>query len=264
MISLAAGVLPDFSPLATVEAAAAAGFDAVGIWVDRDSWTDATTREVRDRLDRTGLPALDAEVIWLQPGPLDPWHQRMVDIGVALGARNLLVVSSDPDDGGTAAKLGRLCRHAGGAIRIALEFGLFTSVRTIGQAEAILAAVGHPAAALLVDPIHLVRSGGTPADVARVAPHLLPYAQFCDAGPLDYDVNDRAAIIAEAVDGRLLPGDGVLPLDAILRALPRDVPLSAELRSRALRDGYPDAADRARAVATATRAFLAKAHAAQP
>lgn len=256
MISLAAGVLPDHPPHIVARAAAAAGYDATGVWIDRDSWRDSTTREMQAILRGEGLPALDVEVVWLMPGPLDDHHLRVVDIGRALGAANVLVVSSDPDEAATAAKLRLLCEHAGADIRIALEFALFTDVRSIAQASAILRAVDHPAAAMLIDPLHLARSGGTPADVAAIPREWLPYAQFCDAGPLAFDPADRAAIIAEAVDRRLQVGEGVLPLGDLLAALPPGVPLSIELRSRAVRDQWPDPVERARAVLAATRRFL--------
>ena len=256
MLSLAAGVLPDHSPQTTARAAAAAGWDATGVWVDRDTWTDATTREMKAILDGEGLPPLDVEVIWLMPGVPDDHHRRVVDIAHALAAPNVLVVSSDPDDSATAAKLRLLCEHAAGAVRIALEFALFTEVKSIAQASAILRAVDHPAAAILIDPLHLERSGGTPADVAALPRAWLPYAQFCDAGPLTFDPADRDAIIEEAVDRRLQVSEGELPLAALLEAMPQGLPLSIELRSKALRDGWPDPVARARAVLDATRRFM--------
>lgn len=256
IISLAAGVLPDHSPQTTARAAATAGFDATGVWVDLDTWTDATTREMQAILVGEGLPALDVEVVWLAPGPLDDKWKRTVDIGRALGAPNVLVVSSDPDDAATAAKLVALCEHGEGDIRIALEFARFTQVTSIAQAAAIVRAVDHPAAAMLIDPLHLERTGGTPADVAALPRDWLPYAQFCDAPPLDFDVTDVKAIIEEAIDRREQVGEGVLPLRALHAALPPDTPLSIELRSKALRDGYPDPVARAAAVLAATRRFL--------
>jgi len=255
-LSLAAGVLPDHPPHIVARAAAAAGYDATGVWIDRATWTDTTTREMQAILSNERLPALDVEVVWLMPGPPDDAHREMVDIGRALGAANVLVVSSDPEDSATAEKIRLLCEHAAGDIRIALEFGLFTSVRTIAQASAILRTIDHPAAALLVDPLHLARSGGTPADVAALPRDWLAYAQYCDAGPLTFDPSDRAAIIAEAIDGRRQVGEGVLPLRDLADALPADLPLSIELRSKALRERYPDPLARARAVLQATRRFM--------
>jgi sugar phosphate isomerase/epimerase len=256
-ISLASGVVPECGPVETIDAAEAGGFDAVGLWIEPPKWTPRLLQDTRARLDASGLELLDVEVVWLKPGPPDPEHRRCIDIGMALGAKHVLVVSSDPDESATAARLAALCAHAAPAgMRVALEFGLFTEVKTLGQALRLIGAVQHPALALLVDPLHLARSGGTPGDVARVPPALLPYAQFCDAVAAGPRPDDAPGIIAEAVDGRLQAGTGALPLVELLRVLPHDIPLSIELRSRALREAHPDPRERARVTVRATRSFL--------
>jgi hypothetical protein len=112
LLSLAAGVLPEFSPEQTVAAAIAGGWPAAGIWYDPKSWTPATTIEVRDRAADAGLAILDIEVIWLKPGPDDPAHFAAIDAGAAIGARNVLIVSSEDDTGRAAGKLNRLGNHA--------------------------------------------------------------------------------------------------------------------------------------------------------
>jgi len=256
-ISLASGVLPEFGPVETIHAAAAAGFDAVGLWIEPENWTAAMTRDSRAALAASGLELLDVEVVWIKPDSDLALHKHSIDIGAELGAKNILCVSSDPDMAATAAKLAALCEHAEvSAMRVALEFGVFTEVKTIGMAMAVLDAVGHPLRALLIDPIHVDRSGGTAAEIAAVPRHLLPYAQFCDASADRPDPADFSAVIVDAIDLRLQCGDGVLPLGAMLDALPSEVPLSIELRSKALRDGFPDPNARAIAVAKATRAWL--------
>jgi sugar phosphate isomerase/epimerase len=256
-ISLASGVVPEFGPLETIAAAVDGEFDAVGLWIEPALWTPQLTREAKARLADSGLELLDVEVVWFKPGPADPAHRRCLDIGTELGAKNVLVVSSDPDMHSNAAKLRELCVHAGpGGLRVSLEFGLFTEIKNIGQALAVIAAADHPNAALLIDPLHLARSGGTPDDVAAVPRHLMPYAQFCDAPATGPSADDPEGIIREAIDERLQTGDGALPLPALLRALPAAVPLSIELRSKALRDGWPDPGERALETARATRHFL--------
>lgn len=258
-ISLASGVLPEFGPVETVEAARHGGFDAVGLWVEPENWTDATTRAVRDALAASALPLLDVEVIWLKPGSAMDDHRKVIDIGAELGAANVLCVSSDPDHAATAARLADLCRHAeGSGMRVALEFGIFTEVKTLAQALAILDDVAHPQRALLIDPIHVDRSGATPADIARIDPALLPYAQFCDARAERPDPADFDAIITDAIDLREQCGAGALPLSALHAVLPAHIPLSIELRSRALRERYDDPGQRAKAVADATRRWLAQ------
>lgn len=256
-ISLASGVLPEFGAVDVIEAARAAGFDAAGLWVDPALWTDADTRAARAALAATGLPLLDVEVIWIKPDSALDDHRKVIDVGAELGARNVLCVSSDPDHGATAEKLAALCRHAeGSGMRVALEFGIFTEVRNLRQALAVLDRVAHPLRAVLVDPIHVDRSGTTVADIAAIDPALLPYAQFCDARAQRPDPADFDAVIVDAIDLREQCGDGVLPLAAMLGALPVGIPLSIELRSRALREAFEHPVLRAKAVADATRTWM--------
>jgi sugar phosphate isomerase/epimerase len=256
-ISLASGVLPEFRPVEIVQAAAAGGFDAVGLWVEPADWTAATTREVRSALADGGLPLLDVEVIWLKPDTCMDEHRQVIDIGAEVGAANVLCVSSDPDHGASAARLAELCRHAeGSGIRVALEFGIFTEVKDLVQAVAVLDQVAHPLRALLIDPIHVDRSGSSIEAIAALDPALLPYAQFCDAPAKRPDPADFDAVITDAIDLREQCGAGVLPLGRLYRALPAGIPLSIELRSRALRESYPDPGARAKVVAEATRTWL--------
>lgn len=111
-ISLASGVMPDASPLQAVRAAAAAGFDAVGLWLDMACWNAQRTRDVRRALADADLPLLDIEVLWIRPGALDPDHLRALDVAVELGVANALFVSSDPDRAATARRFSALCEHA--------------------------------------------------------------------------------------------------------------------------------------------------------
>lgn len=260
-LSLASGVLPEFGAADVVRAGADAGFDAVGFWVDPAEWTAADTRAARSALAATNLSLLDVEVVWIKPDSDPDAHRRIIDIGAELGAANVLCVSSDADVGATAAKLAALCRHAeGSGMRVALEFGIFTEVKNLAQALAVIERADHPLAAVLVDPIHVDRSGTTVEQIAALDPTLLPYAQFCDARAHRPDLDDLDAVIRDAVDLREQCGEGALPLAAMLDALPSHIPLSIELRSRALRDGYPDAPARAAAVLQATRRWLDAHH----
>ena len=255
-LAMASGIMPDATPVALVECAASAGFDMGGMWVDLADWTAQTTRAVRAALDATGLPLLDIEVVWIKPGPPDPDHDRILDIGLELGARNLLCVSSDPDEGATAAKLARLAERASGAIRINLEFGLFTEVKTMAQAAGIVQRIDHPAMALLIDALHWTRSGGSVAEVAALPPAWISYVQLCDAPMPGADPADPDAILAEAIDGRLPLGQGALPIDALLSALPADLPVAVEERSLALRDGWPELHARAAQLFRTSSAWL--------
>ena len=257
-ISFASGIVPDAGPVETIMAAAAGGFDASGLWVEPDKWTGTTTAAVRSALVDTGLELLDVEVIWIKPGDDLDAHKACIDIGAELGAKNVLCVSSDPDMGATAARIAALCEHAEASkMRVALEFGIFTEVKNLTMAMAVLDAVAHPLRALLIDPIHVDRSDSSIADIANVPATLLPYAQFCDAPAERPDPHDFNAVIVDAIDLRQQCGEGGLPLAALYDAFPPEIPLSIELRSKVLRERYPDIGERAKAVATATRRWLA-------
>ena len=257
LLSLASGVLPEFLPAETAAAAVAAGWPAVGIWVDPKTWTAAVAAEVRSRTVDAGVVILDVEVVWLQPGLDDPDHFRIIDAGAAIGARNVLVVSSDPDAGATAAKLRRLVDHGTErGLRVCLEFGMFTAIRGLGPALDIIERSGSDAG-VLIDPLHFARTESSLEDLRAVDPRRIPYAQFCDGPAVGAPADDFEAIIHEALDVRLDVGAGEFPLAAIRDALPPETPLSIELRSKAVRDAWSDATDRARAVLASTRAGLA-------
>ena len=259
LISLAAGVLPEFSPVDMATAAVVSGWPAVGIWVDSALWTSSIAAEIRARTGDAGVTVLDVEVIWLQPGDDDPAHFRIIDAGAAIGARNALVVSSDPDRAATAAKLARLIDHAAGSgMRVSLEFAAFTTVGTLAEAVRILDLSGRPDAGLLVDPLHFARTGAQPADLAAIDKRRFAYAQLCDAPATGPAVSDIPGIVHEALDLRMNVDDGGLPLGALLHALGPDLALSIELRSQALREAFPDPTDRAAALLASTRRGLAR------
>jgi sugar phosphate isomerase/epimerase len=178
----------------------------------------------------------------------------MLDIAAAVGADHLLVVSRDPDRGRTIAGYAELCEHgASVGVRPVLEFMRFMTVRTLPEAVEVVSAAAHPLGGVLVDALHLSRCGLGPADVAALDPALLPYAQLCDAVGA---VPPEDQLVREALDERLLPGQGQLPLTALIEAFGDDVSFSMELRSAALREAYPDPVERARVVAAASRSML--------
>lgn len=262
LISLAAGIMPEATPSQLIECAAASDFDFGGMWCERETWTPATTRAIRAQARDAGVPLLDCEVAWIMPGPPDPWLTELVHIAAELGARNLLCVSSDPDMAATTAKFQTLVDAAKGTgVRVNLEFGLFTEVKTIHMARAILEQVEGEAKALLVDTLHWARSGGTAEDLKAIPREWLSYCQPCDAPAQAPDTSNFDAIIDDAINRRMPLGQGGLPLAAMVDALPDHLPLAIEERSAALRDAFPDLTERARRVAQTSRAWLDAARA---
>jgi sugar phosphate isomerase/epimerase len=262
LISLAAGVVLDVGPAQAIEVAAQSGWPSVGIWYDPATWTTTTAAMVRGRLDDLGMIALDIEPIMLTP--TSDHGDAIIDAAIEVGARHVLVASRDSDESRVADRLStladRLVRNQPGTdITIVLEFLPALGIKSLVQAARIVASVGHQQVAVLIDSLHLSRVGESPADVNRIRtnePHVrLPYIQIADA-PAAPAGTDVPSLIEEALHGRLLPGDGALPLHHLLTAVP-DVAVSVELRSRILMTQYPDPVDRARVVREATERTMA-------
>jgi sugar phosphate isomerase/epimerase len=265
LISLAAGVVQDFPPEDIVYAAAGAGFNATGIWCDLAAWSSQRSDRVRTALADTGLCALDLEVVWLKPGEALDTHDGMIEIALDLGVRNVLCVSSETDVTRTKKRFEHLCKKAeSGTLRVVLEFLAFTEISSLRQSLEVVQDVAHPAGGILVDALHLQRTGASALDLRAIDPALMPYFQLCDAGAQALDCSPDG-LLEDALYLRQLPGEGELPLREILAQLHPQLPLSLEIRSRALLEQYPtDPLARASRVFEATQRFLQTAAVTQP
>jgi sugar phosphate isomerase/epimerase len=257
LISLAAGVVQEFPPEDVVYAAAQAGFNATGIWCDLDSWSKQRSDKVRKALADTALCALDLEVVWLKPGEAISTHDAMIEIALELGVRNILCASSEPDITRTKQRFEHLCKRAEGSpLRVVLEFLAITEINSLQQALDVVQDVAHPVGGILVDTLHLQRTGSTAQDLRNIDPILMPYIQLCDASSNLHDSSPEG-LLEDALYLRQLPGEGELPLNDVLAQFDPCVPLSLEIRSRDLIERYPDSPlERAACVFEATERFL--------
>lgn len=236
-VSLPAAVVAGETPAA----ASAAGFDAIGVRVfpagDEPAWPligdTPMLRETRLRLDGTGIACWDVEVLRLREDKTLREQLGILDAGQALGARYVLVNVNDPDEARRLDRLNRLAAEAGArGLTLAVEYMVFTDVRTLADAVALVEAVEGPAV-VLPDSLHAARSGGTAADLARVPPGMIAYAQLCDTSWEPAPASPEEAL-AEARTRRRLPGDGDLPLADFVRALPPGTPVTVEAPVRDL------------------------------
>ena len=163
-------------------------------------------------------------------------------------------VSEDPDQQRAADRFAALCEAAARfGLRVALEFMRFRQLRTIEAAAALVNAAGRSNAGVLVDALHLSRSGGSPTAVAALPPERIAYMQLCDAPANAPRLEELAQ---EARNDRLPPGEGALWLDELFDALPDNVPISVEV-PRSIDIGR-SAKERAVLAGDAARAYLAK------
>lgn len=247
LLSLAHLTVIDAHPLELIDAAAAAGFDAVGLRIVPPLPTDSIVpvvgdvplqRRIKARLAETGLQMLDVEAFWLMPDTDAAAFAPALDLAVEFGARYVLCVGNDPDAGRMATNLAALCEacHARG-LRAMLEFIPYSQVVSLAAAYRLLSAVSPANAGILVDALHLSRSGGHPSDMERYDPALFSYMHICDAS---FTPPSTDGLRAEARGARMYPGEGGLWLRDFAAAFPSQTPAAVEAPSALHADLPPE------------------------
>lgn len=266
IFSLAALTVLELSPPEMVEVAARAGYSQVGLRLlpatpeERHFplLTDAALRrQTLERLRDTGIQVSDVEILRLRPETRPADFLPVLECAAEFGARHLLVAGNDDDEARLTANFAELCDLAAPfALNPHLEFMPWTGVPTLTQAARIVEASGRDNACVLVDAFHFDRSGGSHADLAKIAPQRMGYIQLCDVpGPRPAEM---AEIIRQARSERRFPGDGDADLPRLLAALPQDIPLSLEVPTERLREQGVSALERARLALDKARAVLAQ------
>jgi sugar phosphate isomerase/epimerase len=261
LLSLAHLTVLDADPLALIDAAAAGGFDAVGLRIVPPFVTETIVpvvgdsdlqRRIKQRLRGAGVTLLDIEAIWLKPDSNIEEIKPALETGAELGAKYVLTIAFDDDTARLTDNFGKLCAAAHGCgLRTMLEFIPYSVLGTLAKAHDFLVAAAPVNAGLLIDALHLSRSGGDPADIAAYDPTLFSYIHLCDA-PKARPAPERNR--DEARRNRLYPGDGELWLDAFLDAFPPNTPVAVEAPTAAF--AHLPAAERARLAGEATRRLL--------
>jgi sugar phosphate isomerase/epimerase len=267
-LSLANLTVADAGPLALLDAAAAAGYDSVNMWLIPPPAMAAFNvkcgavtpvvgdakliREINARIAATGVRVFEASCSWLAPSFTRSEIAPVLDTMAQIGTQRVSVVGWDADRPRLIANLAMLCADAASyGMTLTLEFMPYSAVRTVADSAAVLAAVGAPNLDVLVDALHLARSGGTPADLQLLDPKRIGVVQLCDA-PAAAPPPER--LRDESVNRRLYPGDGELPLDALLAALPSDIAI--EIECPTVEDASKSIVERACVSAQRTRRYL--------
>jgi sugar phosphate isomerase/epimerase len=261
-ISLAALTILDAGPAGQIRAAAEAGWPSVGLRLMPLLETDARVvgnpaaeAEVELALDETGLAVLEIGVFPVRAVMDWPLIEAVVAFSARFDAQHLVCPVEDGEPGRRAETFGRLCDIAAAHGMSALvEFNPYSRCPTLADAVEIVRRAGRDNGALVIDVLHLSRSGGSPEDIAALDPALIRLVHLCDAPEPPREPRSVEEMRAESRTARLLPGEGALWLGRLLEVLPADVPLSLEAPSA--RYAHLPANARARQALAATRAFL--------
>lgn len=264
-IALAALTVLELTPPEMVTCAAEAGYSHVGLRLIPATpeevyrpFVDDTPlrRETLARLADTGVKVFDTEILRLRPDTRVADFGPVLETSALFGAQCLLVAGNDPDEARLIERFAELCDAAAPyGLTPSLEFMPWTDARDLRQATRIVTAAKRANAGLLIDALHFSRSRSRIEDIAAIPPGQLRYLQLCDA-PAELPA-DLGAILTEARGERRFPGEGGLDLLGLLRAVPRDLPLSVEIPTVGLARSV-GALERARRALAATRALLAR------
>jgi sugar phosphate isomerase/epimerase len=241
-LCLANLTVADAGPLALIDAAAQAGFTSVNLWLTEPPSMAMFTLQRRSEAPLIGdaqrvaevcarLRASDVRVQAASAGWLSADFDRarvpaVVDVAAQLGTRVLAVVGWDQERARLIEHLGLVSELAAQAgMLVGLEPMTYSAVATLSDAVAIVDALAATNLRLIIDALHLVRSGGTPAQVAALAPDQIISLQLCD-GPAIAPPPDRLRY--ESVNDRLHPGNGAFPLDELLAAIPESATIEVE------------------------------------
>jgi sugar phosphate isomerase/epimerase len=272
-LTLWAGTVAQGSFVERLDAAVYCGYS--GMSVPLTDLVDIAPDRFRDRARNAGvaLVALESMVNWLpdwsmRPGAaIDPARRaimadlagfdvdRTLDLAAALGCAAISVIEPFgepvPIELGAEA-FGDLCdRAAGRGLVMQLEAMPFSGIPDLPTAVAIMDMADRCNAGLMLDAWHLFRSGGNAA-LVDVIPLQNMSVQLSDAPRVP-----EPDLWTEALERRLLPGDGAMDLVGVLAALRRrgfEGPIGPEVISGQIRLLEPRVAA-GRAAAACRRLF---------
>jgi sugar phosphate isomerase/epimerase len=222
------------SPPELAELAAANGCDLIAIMVhpvegvpDFGMASDTMMRrETRLRCEALGVGIEMIEGFLLKPDTdLEAFRPSLAS-GAWLGAGSVNVLLRDDN-------LPRLTENLSSFCDLAAEFGLpvvtewsrRTPLKSLAEAETFLKNTSRPGAKLQIDSLHLFRAGLSIGDVTALDPAIIGRAQLSD-GPAEMPVELQ---FQEALGGRMIPGEGQLPLAAFVSALPAEIVIGLEV-----------------------------------
>ena len=151
----------------------------------------------------------------------DETRKLLLDAAEALGAHHIKI----GDLGNDCADVARMTEEFGPLCHQAAERGTgvlfemlppqFSQARSLDDVIAICRGAGAANGGIMLDNLHLQRTGTLPQDIVRKIPRGLPLGVEINDGMLATPVN----FLDSVVNKRLLPGDGEFDIEAFLHAV---------------------------------------------
>lgn len=229
-LSLAQISLAPISYVDFINAASRAGFRRVSLMVAPLMDVPASERRLsvcrmRDALQRANIRPLCASGLWVTPQTKRDLRGHF-ETAREIGVQFCMAMFDEPDAARQLDRYTELCIQAREfGLGLAVEFMAYSTVKSLFHAYELVSRSGQDNAGILLDTLHLIRSGGCARDIGRIDAARIMLAQLSDA-PLFPP--SGMGLREEALGRRRHPGTGELPLRAIVQALPSHIPLEGE------------------------------------
>jgi sugar phosphate isomerase/epimerase len=204
-------------------------------------------------LRQRGVSVSLGEGFVVQPGSDLLDDRASLDLMSEFGVTRVNAVTMDPDLSRSFDQFAAFTEAAAQrGMETTMEFARSLTLTDLDTALSAVRHVGRPEFRLLIDTMHVARSGSTPADLAAVDPRLIGYVQLSDS-----TLPQRGATYRDDSSDRLVPGEGELPLVDILLALPAELPVGVEAPMRSLAAQGVSVQECARQAVAGARSVLA-------
>lgn len=251
--SLAYLTIPGTDPMDQIRIAKECGYDSVSLrtipmhlpgepefLLDKDPALFAATKAALREYD---MPLMDIELARIRKDLDIAEYAPAFEKAAELGATDVLGSVWTRDKAWyteTAGRVADIAKQYG--LRYNIEFLPWAGVRNLQEAITLVDDLGRDNVFIMVDTLHAGRAGVTAAEIARTAPKYFNFMHLCDgpAGPDGDPVLDNIKdelMLFTAREGRLYPGDGVMDIAGMVKAMP-DCPLSIELPNLANIEKY--------------------------
>lgn len=219
-------------------------------WSLRD---DASLRrELKAAMADCGVSISIAEGMGVSPEHDASDRAADMDVFAELGALRVNAVDMGTERKWAFDQLGKLAGMAAErGMAFSIEFCPTFTIRSLSDALETVRHIGEGDATVLIDSMHFFRSGGSVREIAELDPALIGYVQLSDAPR-----KNGGDYMTEAMSGRMIPGQGELPIRDFVEALPRGQVLGLEVPLLAAAQHGRTARDYVGEIVTRTKELL--------
>ena len=244
LFSLAYLTIPGADPVEQIQIAKETGYDFVSLrtipmhlpgepefLLHKD---EALFQATKRALEEYDMQLMDIELARIRPDLDISEYAPAFEKAAALGGTDVLGSIWTRDRGYYTEQVGRVAEMAKQyGLNYNVEFLPWAGLRNLQEGITLVDSLNCDNLFVMLDTLHAGRAGVTAEELQRTDPKYFRYLHLCDgpAGPDGDPVLDNtrdALMLHTAREARLYPGEGVMDVAGMVKALPQ-MPISIEL-----------------------------------